>query len=128
MNLKKTFYIVLGLIGLGLGAAGAVLPLLPAFPFLLLAAFCFGRSSQRLHNWFINTKLYKNNLESYVAGKGMTKKTKIRIMVTVTLLMSIGFIMMHAVVVGRVVLTLVWIFHLIYFIFGVKTIPATEPV
>lgn len=128
MNLKKTFYIVLGLIGLGLGAAGAVLPLLPAFPFLLLAAFCFGRSSQRLHNWFINTKLYKNNLESYVAGKGMTKKTKIRIMVTVTLLMSIGFVMMHAVVVGRVVLTLVWIFHLIYFIFGVKTIPATEPV
>lgn len=128
MNLKKTFYIVLGLIGLGLGAAGAVLPLLPAFPFLLLAAFCFGRSSQRLHNWFINTKLYKNNLESYVAGKGMTKKTKIRIMVTVTLLMSIGFVMMHAVVVGRVVLTLVWIFHLIYFIFGVKTIPAAEPV
>lgn len=128
MNLKKTFYIVLGLIGLGLGAAGAVLPLLPAFPFLLLAAFCFGRSSQRLHNWFINTKLYKNNLESYVAGKGMTKKTKIRIMITVTLLMSIGFVMMHAVVVGRVVLTLVWIFHLIYFIFGVKTIPAAEPV
>lgn len=128
MNLKKTFYIVLGLIGLGLGAAGAVLPLLPAFPFLLLAAFCFGRSSQRLHNWFINTKLYKNNLESYVAGKGMTKKTKIRIMVTVTLLMSIGFVMMHAVVVGRVVLTLVWIFHLIYFIFGVKTIPAADPV
>ncbi len=124
MNLKKTIYIILGLIGLGLGAVGAVLPLLPSFPFLLLAAFCFGRSSQRLHDWFIGTKLYKNNLESYVAGKGMTKKTKIRIMVTVTLLMSIGFAMMHAVVVGRVVLALVWVFHLIYFIFGVKTIPA----
>ena len=66
MNLKKIFYIILGCIGLGLGAVGAVLPLMPAFPFLLLAAFSFGKSSERLHNWFISTKLYKNNLESFV--------------------------------------------------------------
>lgn len=124
MRLKKALYIVLGCVGLGLGAVGAVVPLLPAFPFLLLAAFCFARSSQKLHNWFINTKLYKNNLEDYVAGRGMTKKTKIRIMITVTLLMSIGFIMMHAVPVGRIVLACVWAFHIIYFTFGVKTIPA----
>ncbi len=127
MNLKKIIYIVLGCIGLGLGAVGAVLPLLPSFPFLMLAAFCFARSSERLHNWFVGTKLYKNNLESYVAGKGMTKKTKIRIMVTVTLLMSIGFIMMDAVPVGRIVLGCVWLIHLIYFVFGVKTIPAAPP-
>ena len=85
MKIKKTIYIVLGCIGVGLGAVGAVLPLLPAFPFLLLAAFCFAKSSERLHNWFINTKLYKKNLESYVKGKGMTWSTKIRIMITVTL-------------------------------------------
>ena len=123
MNLKKILYVILGCIGLVIGAIGAVVPMLPAFPFLLLAAFCFARSSEKLHNWFINTKLYKDNLEDYVAGKGMTKKTKIRIMVTVTLLMSIGFIMMNAVPVGRIVLTCVWMFHLVYFIFGVKTIP-----
>ncbi len=123
MSIKKIIYIVLGCIGLGLGAVGAVLPLLPTFPFLMLAAFCFARSSERLNNWFTGTKLYKDNLESYVAGKGMTKKTKIRIMVTVTLLMAIGFVMMHAVVVGRIVLACVWVFHLLYFIFGVKTIP-----
>lgn len=46
MNVKKVFYIVLGCIGLGLGAVGAVLPLLPAFPFLLLAAFSFSKSSE----------------------------------------------------------------------------------
>ncbi len=127
MNIKKIVYIILGCIGLGLGAVGAVLPLLPSFPFLMLAAFCFARSSERLHNWFIGTKLYKNNLESYVAGKGMTKKTKVRIMVTVTILMSIGFIMMDAVPVGRIILACVWIFHLLYFIFGVKTISVTTP-
>lgn len=126
MNLKKTFYILLGCIGLGIGAVGAVVPLLPAFPFLLLAAFCFARSSEKLHRWFISTKLYKDNLESYVAGKGMTKKTKVHIMITVTALMSIGFVMMHAVPVGRIVPACVWIFHIVYFLFGVKTIPAAN--
>ena len=122
MNIKKAFFVVLGCLSLGLGALGAVLPLLPAFPFLMLAAFCFAKSSERLHNWFISTKLYKKNLESFVQGKGMTVKTKIRIMVTVTILMSIGFIMMHAVPVGRIILGFVWLFHVLYFIFGIKTL------
>ena len=88
MKIKKLLYVILGCIGLALGAVGAVLPLLPAFPFLLLAAFCFAKSSEKLHRWFTGTKLYKNNLESYVKGQGMTWKTKIRIMITVTVLMS----------------------------------------
>lgn len=122
MNIKKAVFVVLGCLGLGLGALGAVLPLLPAFPFLMLAAFCFAKSSEKLHNWFISTKLYKKNLESFVQGKGMTVKTKIRIMVTVTILMSIGFIMMHAVPVGRIILGFVWLFHVLYFIFVIKTL------
>ena len=126
MNIKKICYIVLGCIGVGLGALGAVLPLLPAFPFLLLAAFCFGRSSEKLNRWFTGTKLYKDNLESYVKGQGMTKKAKVRIMITVTVLMSIGFAMMHAVPAGRVVLGCVWVFHIVYFCLGVKTLPAAD--
>ena len=125
MKLKKVLYVILGCIGVGLGAVGAVVPMIPAFPFLLLAAFCFARSSEKLHNWFIHTKLYKDNLEDYVAGRGMTWRTKIRIMATVTLLMSIGFTMMalKSVVIGCAVLTGVWMFHIVYFIWGVKTIP-----
>lgn len=122
MNIKKAFFIVLGCLSLGLGALGAVLPILPTVPFLMLAAFCFAKSSEKLHNWFVSTKLYKKNLESFVQGKGMTMKTKIRIMITVTILMSIGFIMMHAVPVGRIILGFVWIFHVMYFIFGIKTL------
>ena len=126
MKLKKFFYIAVGCLSLGLGALGAVLPLLPAFPFLLLAACCFGKSSQRLHRWFTGTRLYKENLESYVQGKGMTKKAKIRIMVTVTALMSVGFVLMHQVPVGQIVLGGVWAFHIRYFIFGVKTLPVRQ--
>ena len=123
MNIKKILYITLGCIGVGLGALGAVLPLLPAFPSLLLAAFCFGRSSEKLHTWFTGTRLYKDNLESFLQGKGMTKRVKVRIMVTVMLLMSIGFLMMRQTNVGRIVLGCVWVFHLLYFLFDVKTIP-----
>ena len=126
MNLKKVFLVILGCLGLGLGALGAVLPLLPAFPFLMLAAFCFAKSSEKLHNWFTSTRLYKKNLESFAQGKGMTVKTKVRIMLTVTILMSIGFIMMHAVPVGRIVLGIVWLFHVLYFIFGIKTLKLEE--
>ena len=124
--MKKYIYLALGLVSLGLGAVGSFFPILPTVPFLMLAAFCFARSSEKLHNWFVATKLYQENLADFVAGKGMTRKTKVRIMVTVTALMSIGFIMMDAVPVGRIVLSCVWVFHVIYFVFGIKTIAATE--
>ena len=126
--MKRILYIILGCVGVGLGAIGAVVPMLPAFPFLMLAAFCFARSSEKLDRWFKGTKLYKDNLADYVAGRGMTVKTKVRIMITVTLLMSIGFIMMglKGIVTGCIVLSCVWAFHIVYFIWGVKTIPATK--
>lgn len=126
MRLKKAVYITVGCIGVGLGALGAVLPLLPAFPFLMLAAFCFGKSSARLHNRFVGTKLYQNNLESFVKGEGMTWKTKLRVILIVTATMSFGFIMISRVPVGRIVLTLVWLFHIAYFVFFVKIIPSEK--
>lgn len=118
---KKIFWITLGFISLGVGIIGVILPLLPSFPFLMLTLFSFTRSSDRLRKWFVGTKLYKNNLESYVVSRTMTRKTKIRIMITVTALMTFGFVMMKQVPVGRVVLAIVWIFHILYFVFGIKT-------
>ena len=128
MNLKKILWIILGCIGVGIGAVGVVLPMLPAFPFLLLASFSFAKSSEKLHTWFINTKLYKKNLESYVAGKGMTWTTKIRVMITVTLLMGFGFTMMllKSIYVPCIILACVWMFHIVYFIWGVKTYQLEE--
>ena len=128
--MKKYGYLMMGLMSLGLGAVGSFLPILPTVPFLMLAAFCFARSSERLDRWFKSTKLYKDNLADLAAGRGMTMKAKVRIMAAVTLLMSIGFIMMgmSGIVAGCIVLGCVWVFHIIYFIFGIKTIPATEAI
>ncbi len=122
--MKKVLYVILGCFSVTLGAVGAVLPILPTVPFLLLAAYCFARSSQRLETWFKNTKLYKDNLEDYVEGKGMSRKAKMRIMCTVTLLMSIGCILMSTkgILTGCMVLGCVWILHILYFTFKVKTI------
>lgn len=122
MRLKKALLVVVGCLSLALGAIGAVLPILPTVPFLMLSAFCFAKSSEKLHSWFISTKLYKKNLESFVKGEGMTVKTKVKIMSTVTILMVIGFIMMSRVPVGRVILAIVWVCHVVYFVFGVKTL------
>ena len=123
MKVKKFVYMALGFLALGLGAVGTVLPILPTVPFLMLAAFCFGKSSERLSTWFQGTKLYKNNLETFVKGEGMTMKTKLRIVVTVTVIMAIGFAMMSSVPIGRAVLAVVWVCHLLYFFVKVKTIP-----
>lgn len=124
MKIKKVLYVVLDCTGVGLGAVGAVVPLMPAFPFLLLAAFCFAKSSEKLNNWFIGTKLYKDNLESYIKEKGMTKKVKIRVLIMITLLMSIGFFILlkREIWVGIWILAAVWLFHILYFIFGIKTL------
>lgn len=126
--MKKILYIILGCFGVGMGAVGAVIPVLPTFPFLMLSAFCFARSSKKLDRWFRSTKLYKENLEDFAAGRGMTRKAKARIMVTVTLLMSVGFLMMgmSGILTGCIVLGCIWVFHIVYFLFGVKTIPVTE--
>ncbi len=118
----KIIYLTIGFIGLGLGVVGAILPLLPAFPFLLMAAFGFGKGSERLHDWFVLTNLYKANLESWVKERGMNKRTKIRVMVVITLTMIFGFVMMDEVPVGRIVLLIVWIGHVIYFRYGMKTL------
>ena len=128
--MKKILYLILGCFGVGMGAVGAVVPVLPTFPLLMLAAFCFARSSEKLDCWFRKTRLYRENLKDLAAGRGMTMKAKVRIMVTVTLLMSVGFVMMgmSGIVTGCIVLGCVWVFHIVYFIFGIKTIPTKEAV
>lgn len=119
--MKKILLMITGCLSLGLGAIGTVIPLLPTVPFLLLAAFCFTSSSERLSNWFTGTKLYQKHLEGYVKGRGMTIGTKLRIIISVTVFMGLGFIMMSGTLVGRVVLTVVWVCHMVYFLLLVKT-------
>ncbi len=124
MRLKKTIFIIVGCICLGLGVVGVVLPVLPTTPFLLVTAYCFARSSEKLNAWFKGTKLYKNHLESFVKKEGMKVSTKVSIVICVTLLMGFGFFMMarKGIWIPCGILAAVWIAHIWYFVFRVKTV------
>ena len=75
--LKKLLWISLGILFVGLGAIGVVIPGLPTTPFLILAAACFIRSSQRLYDWLIQNKTFGPYLKDYREGKGIPKKAKV---------------------------------------------------
>ena len=118
---RQALWAVGGFLCFALGMVGVVLPILPTTPFILVAAFCFARSSTRLNSWFKGTKVYKQVLEGYVTKRSMTLRAKLTILIPVTVLLAIGFALMGRVPVGRVVLAAVWIGHIIYFGFIVKT-------
>ena len=125
-HLKKAFFIALGCVSLALGTIGIVLPILPTVPFYLLTAFCFANSSERLHDWFIHTTVYKKYIGSYFHRRGMTKKAKCLLIGTVTAIMVPGFILMDKVPVGRAIMLVVWVGHIFYFGFKVQTITQQE--
>ena len=128
MKLKQIIFLIIGCLSLALGCVGIVLPILPTVPFFLLTVFCFANSSQKLHDWFIGTQMYKKHLESFVQKKGMTVRTKATLLTSVTALMAVGFVLMlrKGIIVPCVILAVVWVCHLVYFLFGVKTISAAE--
>jgi uncharacterized membrane protein YbaN (DUF454 family) len=88
-NWKRILLIIAGTLFLGLGILGILLPLLPTTPFLLLAAACYVRSSQRLYDWLLNNNWFGEYFRNYLQGKGVPLKIKL---LTITLLwITIGF-------------------------------------
>ena len=90
----RALWAVGGFACFGLGALGAVLPVLPTVPFLLGAAYCFARSSERLDAWFHGTKLYRTVLEGFAKKCAMTVKAKLMLLGPVTLVLGASFLLM----------------------------------
>ena len=73
---KRMFFNIIGAVFLGIGFIGVVIPVLPTTPFLLLAAACFFRGSERLYLWLINNRIFGEFIRNYIAGKGIKAKQK----------------------------------------------------
>jgi uncharacterized membrane protein YbaN (DUF454 family) len=116
----RYLWVTLGGISLVLGILGIFLPLLPTTPFFLLTVFFFSKGSEKFHSWFISTKMYKNYIENYHPDKPVSLRKKIEIVCSVLIVVSISFYLIESTSI-RVILALVFIGHLIYFGFFMKT-------
>ncbi len=94
-GLKRALLIALGTLCVALGVLGVFLPVLPTTPFLLLAAFCYGRSSKRFYNWLMTNRWCGRYIRNYREGKGIPLRQKT---LTITLLwLTIGLTALWAV-------------------------------
>jgi len=88
MDVRKAILVFLGTVCVALGVLGILLPLVPTTVFLLMAGYCYSRSSDRFHNWLLNNRLLGSYIKNYRSGRGITVRQKIT---TITILWaSIG--------------------------------------
>ena len=102
-----------GLVAVGLGILGAFLPLLPTVPFMLLAAYCFARGSERLHRWLVNHPRFGPAIRDWQAHGAISRKAKIAAGVAIALAFGMSLVLgVRPMVLGiqAVVLTCVAIF------------------
>jgi len=90
---KRRLLIGAGTLSTGLGIIGIFIPILPTTPFLLLAAACYMRSSERFYQWLINNRVFGAYVMNYIEGRGMPVKLKIFIifLLWLTIGLSITF-------------------------------------
>jgi len=105
LSIKKYFLIALGSVALVLGIIGIFLPVLPTTPFLILAAFCYMRSSKRLYNWLINHRIFGAYIYNYMTYKAVTKSTKIGSLLFLWLSISISML-----IISNIYVTLLLLF------------------
>ena len=113
-----------GCIFTGLGFLGVFLPVLPTTPFLLLAAFLFSRSSERINNWLQGTKVYKAYVDPFKRDGGLTKKKKAQILCTTYAVMRVSGLLVkewHAIAFMAGVA--IWLFW--YIGFHIKTVESS---
>lgn len=103
----------LGLICVALAAIGVILPLLPTVPFLLLAAFFFARSSERLHTWLLSHRLFGPMIEDWNRSGAIRLAAKKAATVSVAAVFLLSIILgapNHVLIIQAVVLTAVLVF------------------
>jgi len=119
MRLTNMLFVAMGFVALGLGAVGAVIPVMPTAPFLFLACLCFAKGSERFHKWFLGTWLYKKYLGDFVKTRSMTLAAKLSLCITVSALLAIPFILFPNLAM-RIFIIALLVIKWYYFMFRIK--------
>ena len=90
MNIRKTLWLISGFLSLGMAYVGVVLPGVPFSIFLVIAAYCFSKSSERMHNWLYNHKYFGPFLTNWVEKKVFPTKGKY--MMLLVMVSSLAFL------------------------------------
>ncbi|WP_353217698.1 YbaN family protein [Sandarakinorhabdus sp.] len=88
----RPVWLVIGLISLGLGIAGVVLPLLPTTPFVLLSAFCFARSSPRWHAWLMNHASFGPLIRNWQQHRAIAPRAKLVSVLSMAAVFAMSFV------------------------------------
>lgn len=115
MSPKRALWFCLGMTSLGLGALGAILPLLPTVPFILLAAFAFSRSSARWHQWLLEHGTFGPMIRDWNEYGAIPKRAKVIAIISIIVVFMVSLLMGLAsqiLVIQAVVLTAVSVFIL----------------
>lgn len=83
----------LGLISVAIGLVGIILPLVPTVPLMILAAFFFARSSERLHNWLITHPTFGPSIQDWQDRGAISAKGKRIATVSIVVVFAISLIM-----------------------------------
>ena len=117
----RYIFLTIGAISFCLGTAGIVLPVLPTVPFYMLTLFCLARGSERFHRMFLESSLYQKTVGAYERDKALTLRTKLSILTSVTAIMMIGAYFSRNIPIALIIMSIVWIAHIIALVFIVKT-------
>ena len=117
--LAKLMWISLGSLFVGLGAIGVIVPGLPTTPFLILAAACYIRSSQRLYDWLISNKRFGPYLKDYREGKGIPRKAKRLAVVMIVVFVSFSVVFGIEDLTLKILVGLLGLIGLLYVLFKV---------
>jgi|TARA_B100001741_G_C16467695_1_gene558367 uncharacterized membrane protein YbaN (DUF454 family) len=117
--LAKLMWVSLGSLFVGLGAIGVIVPGLPTTPFLILAAACYIRSSQRLYDWLISNKRFGPYLKDYREGKGIPRKAKRLAVVMIVVFVSFSVVFGIEDLTLKIVVGLLGLIGLLYVLFKV---------
>ena len=115
-QIKKYLLTLFGLLSLTLGIIGAVLPILPTTPFLILALACFANSSPSFHRMLLNNRWFGATLQQWEENRSITRTSKLKAMILVVLTFSLSIGILHGklqlqlglLIIESILLTFMW--------------------